>query len=176
MTTVDPLNLTSLLEVTIALTFAYYQLSDLSFKIETNYKKTDINSQGEKNYKRNNFVRQALKGDLAFWRESFFLSGYTRWIEKINRVVCFVMLILAWVGLVGITLGISFGSYIYYTISGFSILFCGMVVGFFIIDRKLCLGIYCNEMIFSVFIFFIYHFDLTLLLKTPAKFHKSIVF
>ena len=119
MTTVDPLNLTSLLEVTIALTFAYYQLSDLSFKIETNYKKTDINSQGEKNYKRNNFVRQALKGDLAFWRESFFLSGYTRWIEKINRVVCFVMLILAWVGLVGI-------------ISGFSILFCGMVVGFFI--------------------------------------------
>ena len=136
MTTVDPLNLTSLLEVTIALTFAYYQLSDLSFKIETNYKKTDINSQGEKNYKRNNFVRQALKGDLAFWGESFFLSGYTRWIEKINRVVCFVMLILAWVGLVGITLGISFGSYIYYTISGFSILFCGMVVGFFIIDRK----------------------------------------
>ena len=75
----------------------------------------------------------SLKQAIAL---GFLLSGYTRWIEKINRVVCFVMLILAWVGLVGITLGISFGSYIYYTISGFSILFCGMVVGFFIIDRK----------------------------------------
>ena len=42
MTTVDPLNLTSLLEVTIALTFAYYQLSDLSFKIEQQITKKQI--------------------------------------------------------------------------------------------------------------------------------------
>ncbi len=127
MTTVDPLNLTSLLEVTIALTFAYYQLSDLGFKIETNYKK---------NYKRNAFLNQGLAGDLAFWGESFFLSKYTKWIEKINRRVCFFMLNLAWVILVCITLGISFGSGVYYTISGFLILFCVMVVVIFIIDRK----------------------------------------